>query len=644
MNNSSGKQMKDPSLVENFDTTTAQNANIGGYTGGFVSSGANAVTSLISQIQSAIAVINANFFTKGFSKNIATNVFLGYWPNSVPIDTTTPGYYLYKLLNNVVTATDLSAAVFLPDVINSAGSYSIINANTTTPDISGLNVLVTTSLLDNSSGDPTSTPTAFTGVSTSSATIRDVNSMWYYQNAGNIHLFNFVQGLYAWHNLLIPTNWANFIQGNPTKIYVPDIPTSNGANASSLFMNKNITLTLNTNNNTVTAVNTHSSNTSNTPANFSISGSGSIVNIMSQIIPFPDILPYGNTINIYVMRQLFFIYIQLVQYNLAGSLYVAIVRINIFNSKYGINTNLLNPITAIEYILKTIALDPTVYTTLLQITQDRVTEYSKSTNTITNLNNSVRKEKTQLVSNEEKIAAQNKTVALVKKYEIVAITVLCIVLALSCGLIIYPLEYTKKLTFGLLIVLFAIVSSFTISMLFNKSNISTVETFYTADTSASTNDALSTNINNSNNQFYGLVVAYFTNIINNTNALQSYNLYGNVNYALQKEQNYYNDTNKGLINVNSRMDSIYKISFLDQTQKTALMNFLLSVSIISAATVMAYVAIEKYQNIAKYVLAFGLFLIAIALILYILEVTQRVRTDGNKIYWGAPTSDTLNRL
>lgn len=643
MNNSSGKQMKDPSLVENFDTTTALNANIGGYTGGFGSSGANALTSLISQIQSAIAVINANFFTKGFSKNIATNVFLGYSQNSVPTDTTTPGYYLYRLLNNVVT-TDLSAAFFLPDVvINSAGSYSIINANTTTPDISGLNVLVT-SHLDNSSGDPTSTPTAFTGVPTISATIRDVNSMWYYKSTGNIHLFNFVQGLYAWHNLLIPTNWANFIQGNPTKIYVPDIPTSNGANASSLFMNKNITLTLNTNNNTVTAVNTHSSNTSNTPANFSISGSGSIVNIMSQIIPFPDILPYGNTINIYVMRQLFFIYIQLVQYNLAGSLYVAIVRINIFNSTYGINTNLLNPITAIEYILKTIALDPTVYTTLLQITQDRVTEYSKSTNTITNLNNSVRKEKTQLVSNEEKIAAQNKTVALVKKYEIVAITVLCIVLALSCGLIIYPLEYTKKLTFGLLIVLFAIVSSFTISMLFNKSNISTVETFYTADTSASTNDALSTNINNSNNQFYGLVVAYFTNIINNTNALQSYNLYGNVNYALQKEQNYYNDTNKGLINVNSRMDSIYKISFLDQTQKTALMNFLLSVSIISAATVMAYVAIEKYQNIAKYVLAFGLFLIAIALILYILEVTQRVRTDGNKIYWGAPTSDTLNRL
>ena len=139
-------------------------------------------------------------------------------------------------------------------------------------------------------------------------------------------------------------------------------------------------------------------------------------------------------------------------------------------------------------------------------------------------------------------------------------------------------------------------------------------------------------------------IPYTIHIINNTNALQSYNLYGNVNYALQKEQNYYNDTNKGLINVNSRMDSIYKISFLDQTQKTALMNFLLSVSIISAATVMAYVAIEKYQNIAKYVLAFGLFLIAIALILYILEVTQRVRTDGNKIYWGAPTSDTLNRL
>ena len=643
MNNSSGKQMKDPSLVENFDGT-AQNANIGGYAGGF---GTSYGSALVNQITSSMSTINANFFTKGFSNNIATNMFLGYWPSSIP-SSTSPQYYLWNVLtNSTLSTTAADSTIFIADVWNTppAGSSPIATAATTLNNsASGMNTGVTTyaNVIDSvthiSSLTTSTINKAWADINISDTTIRDVNSMWYYQKT--VTLVNYLQGLYAWHNLLIPTNWANFTQGNPTKIYVPDIPTRNGANSSSLLMNTNITLTLNTNNNTVTAVNTDPSNTSTAPANFSISGSGNIVNIMSQIIPFPDILPYGNTINIYVMRQLFFIYIQLTQYTMATELYIIMVLGNGGTSTTQ-NTSPFQSMSALATILKTIALDPTVYTTLLQITQDRVTEYSKSTNTITNLNNSVSKEKTQLVSNEEKIAAQNKTVALVKKYEIVAITVLCIVLALSCGLIIYPLEYTKKLTFGLLIVLFAIVSSFTISMLFNKSNISTVETFTGA---TDTNATLSATISSNYGSFYGLVVAYFTNIINNTNALQSYNLYGNVNYALQKEQNYYNDTNKGLINVNSRMDSIYKISFLDQTQKTALMNFLLSVSIISAATVMAYVAIEKYQNIAKYVLAFGLFLIAIALILYILEVTQRVRTDGNKIYWGAPTSDTLNRL
>lgn len=637
MNNSSGKQMKDPSLVENFDGT-AQNANIGGYAGGF---GTSYGSALVNQITSSMSTINANFFTKGFSNNIATNMFLGYWPSSTP-SSTSPQYYLWNVLtNSTLSRTAADSTIFIADVYNPQSSMATA---ATTLNNSGMNTGVTTyanvtdSVTNISSLTTSTINKAWANINISDSTIRDVNSMWFYQKT--VTLVNYLQGLYAWHNLLIPTNWANFTQGNPTKIYVPDIPTSNGANQSSLLMNTNITLTLNTNNNTVTAVNTDPSNTSASPANFSISGSGNIVNIMSQIIPFPDILPYGNTINIYVMRQLFFIYIQLTQYTMATELYIIMVLGNGVASTTQ-NTSPFQSMSALATILKTIALDPTVYTTLLQITQDRVTEYSKSTNTITNLNNSVSKEKTQLVSNEEKIAAQNKTVALVKKYEIVAITVLCIVLALSCGLIIYPLEYTKKLTFGLLIVLFAIVSSFTISMLFNKSNISTVETFTGATDSTAT---LSATITSNYGSFYGLVVAYFTNIINNTNALQSYNLYGNVNYALQKEQNYYNDTNKGLINVNSRMDSIYKISFLDQTQKTALMNFLLSVSIISAATVMAYVAIEKYQNIAKYVLAFGLFLIAIALIMYILEVTQRVRTDGNKIYWGAPTSDTLNRL
>ena len=250
MNNSSGKQMKDPSLVENFDGT-AQNANIGGYAGGF---GTSAVSSLMTQITSVMSTINANFFTKGFSQNIATNIFLGYWPNSAPpvAANSLYNYYLYTMLTTPVTTNNF--AFYTPNVIYTAPTgtnilppANVITGSTALPSTSGLNVLVTTTIL-NASGNPTSTPTAFTGVPISSATIRDVNSLWFYSS--NTSLFNFVQGLYAWHNLLIPTNWANFIQGNPTKIYVPDIPTSNGANASSLFMNTNITLTLNTNNNT----------------------------------------------------------------------------------------------------------------------------------------------------------------------------------------------------------------------------------------------------------------------------------------------------------------------------------------------------------------------------------------------------------
>lgn len=461
-------------------------------------------------------------------------------------------------------------------------------------------------------------------------TIRDVNCMGYYSDKSSV--IKYVQALYAWHNLLIPANWNSFINGNKTVLKIPQ-PSANNNNSLTI---EDLIIELNTVNYSIT--------TSGTLTN----GQDLITTIMPAIIPFNSILQVAKNINIYTIRRLFYMYIQIAQYCMAMGIVTQVYQIvkaatapipddyqRVFNKV------LIIPKVIIQ-TLKNIASNDSALSDLIAVTQRRVDEYSKSVNVITNLNTNINKGKIVLTNNQEKIKGQNETLKTIKKFELASIIVFSIVLAASCGLLVFPLEYSKKLIFGLVIVVIAIASSFTIGLLFNKANIKTFEKF--AVTPQNITDDYTRFIGSQNNAFYGLISEYLTATISNTNALQTYNIYGNVNFALQKEHTYYNNTDKLLTNVNSRMSSIYKISFLDQMQRTALMNFLMSITVITAATIMAYVAVQDYQTLSKVVLGIGFTLILFALIIYILEVTQRVRTDGNKIYWGDLSNATKNDL
>jgi hypothetical protein len=250
------------------------------------------------------------------------------------------------------------------------------------------------------------------------------------------------------------------------------------------------------------------------------------------------------------------------------------------------------------------------------------------------------------------LANQNASVASVRKFEIATFVILCIILAGSGVIVFMPINYTVKLSIGLGLVCLSILSALIISYAFTQVGISTYETFSSALVSDVANIINSDGITNTelvifnaNTYYYGQVSDYLTNTINLANTLQSYNVYGGVNKSLDKEQLYYKNTTAGLENVNARIQSVYKLSFLTQAQTTALMNFFMAVSIISAATIMGYVAVaDKYDTLAQWVLAIGVFLILCALTIYIMEVSQRVRTDGDKMYWGQPSIDYTNQI
>ena len=567
----------------------------------------NYFTSLLVNISNLLDTINNTFFNKSFFVNLGTSIYNNaYLGGSAPLDT---------ILNNLLNSTP-----------HSTNEYTLSSAPPQTTNIGIIQYN------NNTIGNTYIRIALNTITASPMPNLRDVNCMLLYKdNAASSTLIKTLQGYYAWHNLLIPSNWSSFIQGNDTIINIPDIKDNN-------LIIVYVTLNYNNGNPVVSSIiQTDPSSIASANTNLYYGNdNNNLITTMDTIIKFMDLAPVLNTINIYVMRQLFYLYIQMVQYNMACGAYTS------FNGNATSQAFVLYLIYNIESLLNSLASENSSLEDLLLVTQNRVNEYSDSTKAITNLNNNILGQKTTLVSNQSKINDQSKNIAIIKKFELATIIILCVVVAGSCALIMLPIEYSKKLTLCLLLVVIAIISSFIISALFNKSGINTVEYFRTTPASITADG--DTTIAPHDNYFYGIVSTYLSNIINNTTALQSYNIYGNVNYALQKEKQYYTDTNKEIINVNARMDSVYKISFLDQTQRTALMNFLMSVTIISAAIAMAYVALEKYEKAARFVLYFGLFLITISLVIYILEVTQRVRTDGDKIYWGAPSSHTLNSL
>lgn len=462
--------------------------------------------------------------------------------------------------------------------------------------------------------------------------IRDINCMWYYKS--NTSTFTFMQGLYAWYNLLEPATWSKFTNNIVTNIMVPDVSGGNLVYTQcSLLLNSDGTIAV-----SGTALSTGATGSGT---------SGGIAPAMNSIASITDILQYPD-FNVYVARRLFYLYIQIGQYYMAmGILSVPALQSNadvkkIVDSVVGILANANYVATSQDGIANTLA----------GKTQDRVKNYIAMTSNIDQLNNAVSTGQTQLTTNQQKLSKEQQNTAKVKKYELAAMSMMIIVVILSTMLVVAPLEYSQKLSYALGIVMFAVLSSFTITALFNRAGIPTFEAFSGSSVASVSGKISGTSYSGytdvviaANNYFYGQVSDYLTNTINLTNTLQTFSIYGNVNYSLEREQSYYQDTKDGLDVVNNKINSIYKISFLDQVQTTALMNFFLSVTIIAAATIIGYVALQEYlPALAKVWLGIGIFLIVVSLIIYVLEVSRRVRTDGDKIYWSHPSSNVTNML
>ena len=128
---------------------------------------------------------------------------------------------------------------------------------------------------------------------------------------------------------------------------------------------------------------------------------------------------------------------------------------------------------------------------------------------------------------------------------------------------------------------------------------------------------------------------YLNNTFLLTSSLDSYHIYGNVNYAAQRELQFFNDTKTSLSAKDRGLQDMYNISYMDQVRFTALMNLAISLSLIIAVTITFTLAVENFPSVKKAVFIIGGCLALISVTLYILEISSRVHTKPKQLYWSA---------
>jgi hypothetical protein len=228
-----------------------------------------------------------------------------------------------------------------------------------------------------------------------------------------------------------------------------------------------------------------------------------------------------------------------------------------------------------------------------------------------------------------------------KKGKSLTVASLVILVAVIMGAIlisILPLDRSKRL-FGAAAVLgVASIGALILTVVFSK----VVVEGFSAWVDETNSDALAASITfDEGNRLFSsemrnLVLTYLTQCTNLVNAVKSYQILGNVNYTMTKENRYFNDMNKQIYVAGEKIKGTHRASDLVQKQNSAAMHFFITVSIIIGASLLSLTAFEDAPMLRTITYAVAGFFLVLAIVIFVLEHSSYVRTDGDKKYWSQP--------
>lgn len=219
------------------------------------------------------------------------------------------------------------------------------------------------------------------------------------------------------------------------------------------------------------------------------------------------------------------------------------------------------------------------------------------------------------------------------KVFLITAIVLSVLVGLSC-LVVYfmPVDPRTKVVAAATVSLFGVVLMITFKMILGTQ----VEKFQTSSSSFNIGGTVSILVDRARS--YNLLYAknFLQNTINIALMIQTGNTYNAVNYAMTKEDYYYQTTRKQMEISSNKVDDVRGAYSLESYTNRARVSFFINLAIIIALTSGGAIATNGIPFLRNIILVGGSVAVVLALILYILDVSRRVRTEGDKMYWMQP--------
>lgn len=419
-----------------------------------------------------------------------------------------------------------------------------------------------------------------------------------------------LNALYMWHELCDDTTWNNYMQSPSTNVSLKKATLSSGINELSSGVNKNAN---------VTTANTDKNN-------------------MNRLLAFST-MEGATTIERFMVRRLLYVYIRALQFHIAMRF---VKNVHGANTADGVlkNKAWALPATIIGLLERDIADVNKIIRKVEDITLRSKNEYQTLNNGIGTLHDTIDKQKTYIRNQMDRASSETKYEKRGKSLTIASLVILVLVIVGAIAVSVLPLDRPRRMVGAAAVLGVASLGALILTVVFSKA---VVEGFAgSAFTDSVGADKLVNDItfNNGNKLFSSemrrLVLEYMQQCSQLVSAVKSYQILGNVNYTMTKESRFFGDLDKQMNVAGEKIKNTHRSSDLVQKQNSASMYLFISLSVIIGASLLSLTAFENMPILRTITYAVAGFLTVLAIVIYVLEHSSYVRTDGDKKYWSQP--------
>lgn len=432
-------------------------------------------------------------------------------------------------------------------------------------------------------------------------------------------------GLYAIYDILSSLNISSLLAGKNVKIELPNTTDGKMESFNIKYINKILVF-------------------DDKDSIKSINMNIKLIDAINSVININEILSDPN-FNLFVFRQLVRLYIILFNLNIAANIFRTVSNANIIRTE-SFRNNLLN----FKYlIVSNILILSTLTGEFSNLLSDENNKINNDTNTI-QINNQISEmNSTSKVFNNLKDSIKTGEdyygkiqKSQVSKYEYVSLVFLLIIILLSI-ILEFSVDNRGSFILSIIIVIISSISYIIINYLYGRS---LLETFVVSNVRRDQIEIIcqsGIDISNidKNIEYYKTlnnvtINEYLNTILGFLNIKEQENTNANMAILLSNQQMYYEDTLKKMDMENNKLDSSSAIVLSSRNASTYRMNLYSNLTLIIAITVILRSGLSSFNTgLPFYIGILGIILAIISVILFMIEISQRVRTDPKRLYWYA---------